>query len=61
MKPYSTIAIAIFVVVALTHGLRLMFGWTLMVHEMVVPMWVSVVGVVIPAGLAVLLFREMKR
>jgi hypothetical protein len=25
-----------------------------------VPMWISVVGVVVPAGLAIMLYREMK-
>ena len=60
MKPYVTIAIVIFSVVALVHGLRLLFGWTVMVQDETIPMWVSVVGVVIPAGLAILLYREMK-
>jgi len=61
MKPYATIAIAIFSVVAVAHGLRLLFGWTVTVQDETIPMWVSVVGAVIPAGLAVLLCREMKK
>ena len=55
MKPYATIAIAIFSVVAVAHGLRFLFGWTVTVQDESIPMWVSVIGAVIPAGLAVLL------
>jgi hypothetical protein len=61
MKPYVTIAMVIFTIVAFAHGLRLLFGWTVTVQDETIPMWVSVVGVVIPAGLAVLLYREMKK
>ena len=60
MKPFTTIAIVIFSLVAVLHVLRLIFGWEAVVNGMVIPMWVSVVGVLIAGGLAVMLWRESR-
>jgi len=60
MKPYTAISISVFTLVALSHLLRLIFGWAMTVQDVAVPMWVSVLGVVVPAGLAIMLYREMK-
>jgi hypothetical protein len=60
MKPYTAISISVFTLVALSHLLRLIFGWAMTVQGVSIPMWVSVVGVVVPAGLAMMLYREMK-
>ena len=60
MKPYTAISISVFTLVALSHLLRLIFGWAMIVQGVSIPMWVSVVGVVVPAGLAIMLYREMK-
>ena len=60
MKPFTAISISVFALVALSHLLRLIFGWAMTVQDVSVPMWVSVVGVVVPAGLAIMLYREMK-
>ncbi len=61
MKPFTTIAIVIFALVAVLHVLRLILGWEAVINGIVVPMWVSVVGVFIAGGLAVMLWHEMKR
>jgi hypothetical protein len=60
MKPFTTIAAVIFAVIAFMHILRLSFGWEVTVSGMVVPMWASVAGLVIAAGLAVMLLREAR-
>jgi hypothetical protein len=60
MKPYTAISISVFTLVALSHLLRLIFGWAMTVQGVSIPMWVSAVGVVVPAGLAIMLYREMK-
>jgi hypothetical protein len=60
MKPFTTIAAAIFAVIALLHILRLFSGWGVTVRGMAVPMWASVAGLVIAAGLAVMLLREAR-
>ena len=57
-KLSTTIAVGVFALVALLHVLRLVFGWEVMIQGSSVPMWVSVVGVVIAGSLAIMLWRE---
>jgi hypothetical protein len=51
-KPVTMLAIALFVLVGIVHCIRLFSGWEITVNSIEVPMWVSVVGVAISAGLA---------
>jgi len=60
MKPFTTIAIVIFSLVAVLHVLRLIFGWQAVIDGLVIPMWASVVGLIIAGGLAIMLWREAK-
>lgn len=60
MKPFTTIAVVIFTLVALLHLLRLLFGWEVTIAGTVIPMWASYVGLLIAAGLAVMLWRESR-
>ena len=59
-KPFTTIAVGIFVLVALVHVLRLVFGWEVTIQGSIVPMWVSVVGVVFAGGLAFMVWLESR-
>ena len=59
-KPFTMVAVLIFAVVALVHVLRLVFGWEVTIAGAAVPMWASVLGIVIAAGLAVMLWRESR-
>jgi hypothetical protein len=61
MKPFTTIAAVIFVLIAFAHILRMFFGWEVMVNGMAVPKWASLAGLVIAAGLAVMLLREARK
>ena len=61
MKPFTTIATVIFALVALVHILRVFSGWEVTVGGKAVPMWASVAGLVIAAGLAVMLLREARK
>lgn len=54
----SKIAILLLSLVALAHLLRIVFGLGLTVENTEVPMWVSVLGTVIPAAVAYALWRE---
>jgi hypothetical protein len=54
---FSLLAGAIFLVVAVGHGLRLIFKWTVVVAAWQVPMWISVVAFVVTAYLAYEGFR----
>lgn len=58
MKPASLLAVVVFSLVALSHLLRLILGIEVLVGGAVIPMWVSVVGLLVTAALAVALWRE---
>lgn len=60
-KAYYVITGALFAIVALAHLARLAFGWSIYVDTQVVPMWVSVLGLIISGGLAVWAFRLSTR
>jgi len=60
VKPFTTIAIVIFSLVAVLHVLRLIFGWEAVINGLVMPMWVSAVGIIVAGGLAVMVWREAK-
>jgi len=59
-KLFTTIAVGVFALVALLHVLRLAFGWEVTIQGSVIPMWVSVLGVIIAGGLAIMLWRESR-
>lgn len=61
MKPFTTFASAVFALVALVHLLRLIIGFDLVIGGWAVPMWISVVGIIIPSVLSFGLWREAKR
>jgi hypothetical protein len=61
MKPFTTIGSIIFSLIAIMHLLRVFFGWEVIVNGMIVPVWISVPGFLITAGLALMLWRESRR
>jgi hypothetical protein len=58
MKPASLFAVLVFSLVALAHGLRLVFQVDVQVGGAELPMWVSGFGLAVTAALAVALWRE---
>ena len=50
MKPFTTLAVIIFALVALVHLIRLISGFEVVVGGTMVPQWVSFPGLIIPAG-----------
>ena len=61
MKPFTNIAIILFLIIASIHLLRLYFGWEVIINGMVIPLWISVPGFVVTAGLALMLWRESRK
>ena len=57
-KPFTVAAVVIFAIVAVMHLLRVVLGWDANIAGTEIPMWVSVVALVIAGGLAVGLWRE---
>ncbi|MBI5777667.1 MAG: hypothetical protein HY444_09780 [Nitrospirae bacterium] len=67
MRPVTTVAVVVFTLVAGLHLARIVLDWKVIIGESVVavggtsiPMWVSYLGAVIPAGLAAMLWRESR-
>jgi hypothetical protein len=60
MKTGTLLAIILFALVALAHLVRLIDRTEILVGTMAVPLWVSVLGVVVPGLIAWLLWRETK-
>lgn len=60
MKPGITLAIVILVLVAIAHLIRLIYGAQVTVEGTEIPQWVSVLGIIVPALIAFLLWRESK-
>lgn len=61
MKPFTTLAIVVFLFVALVHILRLLLGWEVIVDGASIPMWASVVGLLVAVGLAAMLWWENRK
>jgi hypothetical protein len=60
-KPFTLLAALIFAVIALIHLLRLIFGWVVTIVGADVPMWGSVVALVISGVLAAGLWWESRK
>jgi hypothetical protein len=60
-KPFTTIAAVIFAAIALVHAYRLIKGLDVVVDGTSLPQWVSVVGILVAGGLALMLWRESRR
>jgi hypothetical protein len=57
---FSLITAAVFLLIALGHAIRLLFGWHVTVDNVVVPVWISWIGLAIAAFLAYEGFRFSK-
>jgi len=60
MKTGSMLAMLLLTLVAIAHLARLVLALDITVGEWNVPQWVSVGGVVVPAAIAILLWRESR-
>lgn len=61
MKPFTTAAILVFALIALIHLYRLVRPFEVVVHDMVVPQWISVAGLIVAGALALMVWRESRR
>jgi hypothetical protein len=60
-KPFTSITVVFLAVIALVQLLRFILGWEVMLNGVTIPVWASGFGFVIAAGLAVMLWREMRK
>ncbi len=56
-KEYCAVSGVLFALVALAHLLRILYGMSVQVDEVSIPMFVSWIGLVVPGTLAVWAFR----
>jgi hypothetical protein len=61
MKPFTTLAILLFAIIALVHLYRLVRPFEVVVAGTTIPEWVSIAGAIVGGGLALMLWRESKR
>jgi len=60
-KPFTVIAIVVLLLIALLQLLRFILGWEVTVHGVSVPVWASGIAFVVAAGLAVMVWLEMRK
>ncbi len=60
MKPFTSIAVILFAIIALAHLLRLVRGFEVVVAGTAVPQWASIVGLIVAALLAIMVWRESR-
>ena len=60
MKPFTTIAVFVFALIALIQALRVVLGWDVTVNGISIPSWASVIAIVVAATLAFKIWREMR-
>jgi hypothetical protein len=58
MKPFTSIAIVVFSLVAVLPLLRIALGWDVTVGGVLVPSWASLIACLVAATLAFKLWRE---
>jgi len=61
MKPATTIAAILLMLISAGHLLRLIFQVEITANGIPVPMWPSITGCIIPFVFAIFIWRENKR
>ena len=61
MKPATTIAALLLIAISIAHLVRIIKQIDIVVNGLNVPIWVSVLGCIVPLVLALMLWRENKR
>ena len=61
MKPFTTIAVAVFGIVAVLQLIRVIEGWDVAIEGFHVPVWASIVAFAFATLLAVMVWRENRR
>ena len=61
MRNYLRVSGTLFGLIALGHLLRLLFSWPAEVADWVVPLWLSLIGLLLSGALALWAFRLARR
>ena len=60
MKPFTSVAVVVFSLVAFLQLLRVALGWDVTVGGILIPSWASVIACVVAATLAIMVWRETR-
>ena len=60
-KPFTTIAVIVFLLIALLQLFRFLLGWEVTLNGAIVPVWLSGIAFVVAGGLGVMVWRENRR
>ncbi len=61
MKPFTSVSVVLFALIAFGHLLRVLTGWEILINATIIPMWPSVLVFLVFGGLAIMLWREVNR
>jgi len=61
MKPVTTIVVLLLGAISLAHLLRLIFQANVVANGVIIPIWLSIFGCIVPAVLAFMLWRENRK
>jgi hypothetical protein len=59
-KPFTVVAVVVLLLVSLLQLLRLVLGWAITIDGVAIPLWASGVACVVAAGLAAMVWREVR-
>ena len=60
-RTYNTVTAALFLVIAVLHLLRIVFGWSAQIGDVAIPQWVSWLALIVSGALAWSGFRQKVR
>lgn len=60
MKPFTTLASAIFALISLVQLLRFVLAWPVSVNGVDIPVWASAIVCLVAAVLSVMVWRERR-
>jgi hypothetical protein len=61
MKPVTTIVVILLGAISIAHALRLIFQVNVVADGVIIPVWLSIIGCIVPAVLAFMLWRENRK
>jgi hypothetical protein len=61
MKPFTTVAVLIFALIALAHLYRVVRPFEVVVAGCSIPQWASIAGLIVASVLALMVWRESRR
>jgi hypothetical protein len=61
MKPVTTIVALLLVAISIAQMLRIIFQVNIVANGAKIPIWLSIMGGIVPSGLAFMLWRENRK